>query len=98
MAYSRARHWGWPGKGEHIGHIIASTLTFYTQLSMPEPTMPGPALDRRLDPANTRRTVSKIFYANFLAYEGGYTDNDGNGSPANFWRHQGANPDIDVLN
>src|SRR6185312_3196076 len=39
------------------------------------------------------------FYVNFLAaHEGGYTADDGNGSPANFGINQGANPDIDVAN
>ena len=36
--------------------------------------------------------------ASFVAsHEGGYTTNDGNGSPANYGINQGANPDIDVL-
>jgi hypothetical protein len=39
------------------------------------------------------------FYVNFLAaHEGGYTADDGNGSPANFGINQGANPDVDVAN
>ena len=38
------------------------------------------------------------FYSTFLApHEGGYTENDGNGSPANYGINQGANPDIDVV-
>jgi hypothetical protein len=38
------------------------------------------------------------FYASFIvSHEGGYTDNDGNGRPANYGVNQGANPDIDVL-
>ena len=38
------------------------------------------------------------FYASFVAsHEGGYTVNDGNGSPANYGINQGANPDVDVL-
>jgi hypothetical protein len=39
------------------------------------------------------------FYSRFLAgHEGGYVENDGNGSPANFGINQGANPDVDVGN
>jgi len=38
------------------------------------------------------------FYSVFVAsHEGGYTENDGNGAPANFGINQGANPDIDVV-
>jgi len=38
------------------------------------------------------------FYSSFVAnHEGGYTENDGNGAPANFGINQGANPDVDVL-
>ncbi len=38
------------------------------------------------------------FYASFVAaHEGGYAQNDANGSPANFGINQGANPDIDVV-
>lgn len=38
------------------------------------------------------------FYASFVvSHEGGYVENDGNGSPANYGINQGANPDIDVL-
>ena len=52
-------------------------------------------VDGQLNPADGFEN----FYANFLAaLEGGYTENDGNGSPANFGINQGANPDIDVLN
>jgi hypothetical protein len=52
-----------------------------------------------MNPASSSDDGFENFYANFLAaHEGGYTDNDGNGSPANFGINQGANPDIDVLN
>jgi hypothetical protein len=38
------------------------------------------------------------FYASFVvSHEGGYVENDGNGSPANYGINQGANPDIDVV-
>jgi len=38
-----------------------------------------------------------LFYSSFIAaHEGGFTPNDGNGSPANYGINQGANPDVDV--
>ena len=37
------------------------------------------------------------FYSSFVAaHEGGYVENDGNGSPANYGINQGANPDVQV--
>lgn len=50
-------------------------------------------------PEDTGRDGFENFYVNFLAaHEGGWTADDGNGSPANFGVNQGANPDLDVLN
>jgi len=62
MAYSPPRATGdGPAKGTSIlGSIIARTLTFYTRKQPANLPSPGPALDRRLDPANNRRTVSKF--------------------------------------
>ena len=55
--------------------------------------------DPSADPADYSADGFEAFYVNFLsAHEGGYTENDGNGRPANFGINQGANPDIDVLN
>jgi hypothetical protein len=89
-----------PAKGTDIlGGIIARTLTFYARKQAANAPSADLAPDRRLDPANNSEDGFENFYANFLsAHEGGYTDNDGNGSPANFGINQGANPDIDVLN
>jgi hypothetical protein len=89
-----------PAKGTDIlGGIIARTLTFYARKQAASVPSADLALDRRLDPANNPEDGFENFYANFLAaHEGGYTDNDGNGSPANFGINQGANPDVDVLN
>jgi hypothetical protein len=84
-------------KGSDIlGRIIARALIFYARKQAANP----PAdLAARLAPPNNPEDGFENFYANFLAaHEGGYTDNDGNGSPANFGINQGANPDIDVLN
>jgi hypothetical protein len=101
MAYSPPRATGdGPARGTDIlGSIIARTLTFYTRKQPANVPSHDLALDRRLDPANNPEDGFENFYANFLAaHEGGYTGNDGNGSPANFGVNQGANPDIDVLN
>lgn len=80
-----------------LGRIIARALILYARKQAANPGSADPAIDRRS--AKTFEDGFENFYANFLsAHEGGYTDNDGNGSPANFGINQGANPDIDVLN
>jgi len=84
-------------KGSDIlGRIIARALIFYARK---QAASPPTDLVVRQEPANNPEDGFENFYANFLAaHEGGYTDNDGNGSPANFGINQGANPDIDVVN
>lgn len=90
-----------PAKGSDIlGSIVARALTFVERKEVannPSPYLA--ATDRRSNSASNPDDGFENFYANFLAaHEGGYTDNDGNGSPANFGINQGANPGIDVLN
>ena len=90
-----------PAKGTDIlGSIIKRALTFYTRKQAANVSSPDLAvMDWRLNPANNPEDGFDNFYANFLAgHEGGYTENDGNRSPANFGINQGANPDIDVFN
>ena len=71
-----------------LGRVLARALIFYARQSANN----GPP------PSSNIGDGFENFYANFLAaHEGGYTENDGNGSPANFGINQGANPDIDVL-
>ncbi|HWY65612.1 MAG TPA: glycosyl hydrolase 108 family protein [Rhizomicrobium sp.] len=80
-----------------LGSLIARALTFYTRTQAV--SLPQSDLVTRLNPASGAEDGFENFYANFLAaHEGGYTSNDGNGSPANFGINQGANPDIDVSN
>ncbi len=69
-----------------LNAITAQVLALYARKQ--------PAFGSQYDPSDG----FEDFYVNFLAaHEGGYTANDGNGSPANFGVNQGANPDIDVL-
>jgi hypothetical protein len=87
-----------PAKSSNIlDGIMARALTFYTRKQAVN--LPPSDLVTRLNPANSSEDGFENFYTNFLsAREGGYTSNDGNGSPANFGINQGANPDIDVSN
>ena len=76
-----------------FGRMLARLLISYARQAPNPPAVPP------LSPADTSGDGFEDFYVNFLAaHEGGYTENDGNGSPANFGINQGANPDIDVLN
>ena len=87
------------GASDVLGRILVRALSFYAPKQAVNLPSADPAINRRLNPANNSDDGFEKFYANFLAaHEGGYTDNDGNGSPANFGVNQGANPDIDVLN
>ena len=75
-----------------FGRLLAGLLISYARQA-------GPSADPAVNPVDYSSDGFEAFYVNFLsAHEGGYTENDGNGRPANFGINQGANPDIDVLN
>ena len=64
-----------------------------------QPAVP-PLGDFAAPSAGTGQTWNAFdaFYSSFIAaHEGGFTPNDGNGSPANYGINQGANPDVDVM-
>jgi hypothetical protein len=74
-----------------FGRMLARLLVSYARQAPNLPAVPP------LSPVDG--DGFEDFYVNFLAaHEGGYTENDGNGRPANFGINQGANPDVDVLN
>jgi hypothetical protein len=78
-----------PSGKDVLGGIIGRMLALYSK-------KPAIAFSGLPAPVETSALFEK-FYAGFLAaHEGGYVENDGNGSPANFGINQGANPDIDV--
>ena len=86
------------GGSDILGRILTRTLVFYAREQAANPQF-WRWQDRRLDATDSPDDGFENFYVNFLAaHEGGYVENDGNGSPANFGINQGANPDIDVLN
>jgi hypothetical protein len=77
-----------PGGSDTLNAITAQLLALYARKQ--------PAV---LDGRSGFSDGFENFYVNFLAaHEGGYTADDGNGSPANFGINQGANPDVDVAN
>jgi hypothetical protein len=86
-----------PARGsDFLGSIVARAPTFSERKEVAKYSLP---YSEAMNPASSPDDGFENFYANFLAaHEGGYTDNDGNGSPANFGINQGANPDIDVWN
>ena len=83
------------GGSDILGRILTRALVFYAREQAANPRFS----DAAVDAANSPDDGFENFYANFLAaHEGGYVENDGNGSPANFGINQGANPDVDVVN
>jgi hypothetical protein len=70
-------------------------LRFYTRK---EPAVPNRDITAARQDNSQSWDAFDRFYSHFVAgHEGGYTENDGNGAPANYGINQGANPDVDVL-
>jgi len=86
-----------PARGDVLNGIMARVFASYAQKRAAVPPLADfAAMPGRNDPETW--SAFDRFYSSFLAaHEGGYIENDGNGSPANFGINQGANPDIDVL-
>jgi len=85
-----------PPRGEIMRGIMAQVFALYTRK---EPAVPSyrEITAARQDNSRSWDAFDK-FYSDFVAgHEGGYTENDGNGAPANYGINQGANPDVDVL-
>jgi hypothetical protein len=84
-------------RSEVLRGIMARVFALYTRKQPAVPPYGGLAATGRPDNSQSWEAFDR-FYSNFVAgHEGGYTENDGNGAPANYGINQGANPDVDVL-
>ena len=85
-----------PGQSGVLNRIMAEVFASYAQGQPAVPSIGEPAPAGRFEKPPSWEAFDR-FYSMFVAgHEGGYTENDGNGAPANFGINQGANPDVDV--
>jgi hypothetical protein len=83
--------------GEVLRAIMARVFAFYATRAPAVPSYGDITATGRHENSPSWDAFDR-FYSSFVAnHEGGYTENDGNGAPANFGINQGANPDVDVL-
>jgi hypothetical protein len=84
-------------RGEVLNGIMAQVFALYARREPAVPPYGDITATGRQDNSRSWDAFDR-FYSSFVAsHEGGYTENDGNGAPANFGINQGANPDVDVL-
>jgi len=82
-------------RGEVLRGIMAQVFALYTRK---EPAVSNRDITAARQDNSQSWDAFDRFYSHFVAgHEGGYTENDGNGAPANYGINQGANPDVDVL-
>ena len=84
-------------RGGVLNQIMAQVFALYGRKEAAVPSYGGIATPSRREFSQSWDAFDR-FYSSFVAsHEGGYTENDGNGAPANYGINQGANPDVDVL-